>query len=180
MAATAPAETPAPTPATLAAATPAMPVALLATAQPLDLPGAMTSLSAPGALASGGGGSQPGRGAGDGKGDGVGPGSEKGTGGGEYQAGDGNATIPQLIFEKRPTYTSEATLARIQGVVELEVVVLADGTVGRPKVVHSLDPGLDRRAIEAVTQWRFKPGRRRDTNEAVSVIVRVQLTFTLR
>jgi TonB family protein len=89
-------------------------------------------------------------------------------------------TTPEVIYEKRPTYTSDALLARRQGVVEIEAVVLADGRVARPRIIHSLDRGLDQRAIEAVLQWRFKPGRRRDTNQPVNVVVRIHLTFLLR
>jgi protein TonB len=181
-----PATQPAPAPSVPETAIPAaptsMPVTLLATPSPLDLPGTITGLSAPIALAPagpGGGGSQPGGGAGDGKGDGVGPGSDRNTGGDEYQVGD-NVTVPVLVYEKKPTYTPAAVLAKIQGIVELEVIVMADGSVARPRVVHSLDRGLDERAIEAVTQWRFRPGRRRDTNQPVNVRVRVHLTFMLR
>ncbi|MEX2273115.1 MAG: energy transducer TonB [Vicinamibacterales bacterium] len=159
-----------------------LPLSLIATSQPLDIPGAVTGLSAPIALAPpgpGGGGTQPGSGGGDGDGRGVGPGSDGNTGGGEYEAGD-NVTIPELLYEKRPTYTPEATLARIQGVVEIEAVVMPDGSVARPRIMRSLDPGLNRKAVEAVTQWRFKPGRRRDTDQPVPVRVRIHLTFTLR
>lgn len=28
------------------------------------------------------------------------------------------------------------------------------------RVVHSLDPGLDKKAIEAVSKWRFRPGEK--------------------
>lgn len=109
----------------------------------------------------------------------MGPGSDRNTGGDEYQVGD-NVTVPVLVYEKKPTYTSAAVLAKIQGIVELEVIVMADGSVAHRRIVHSLDRGLDQRAIEAVTQWRFKPGRRRDTNQPVNVRVRVHLTFMLR
>ena len=95
--------------------------------------------------------------------------------------GDG-ATSPQLIREVRPGYTVEAMRAKVQGRVELDVVVLPDGSVDpkRIRVVHSLDTtfGLDAQAIEAVKQWRFRPGRLND--RPVPVRVRVELTFTLR
>ena len=59
---------------------------------------------------------------------------------------------PIPVFEKKPEYTTAALTARLQGSVMLEVVVLADGAVGRVRVVRSLDSqlGLDQKAIEAV------------------------------
>jgi protein TonB len=153
-----------------------------AATHPLDLPGTFTGLSVPVSLAPagpGGGGNQPGPGSGGGRGPGDGPGAGGNTGGDEYQIGD-NVTTPEVIYEKRPTYTPDALLARLQGVVEIEAVVLADGSVARPRIIRSLDRGLDQRAIEAVLQWRFKPGRRRDTNQPVNVVVRIHLTFLLR
>jgi periplasmic protein TonB len=157
-------------------------LSLTATPHPPDLPGAITGLSTPGSPAPGnpgGGGPQPGRGAGEGTGDGEGPGKGGNTGGDEYAPG-GNVTIPEVLVEVRPAYTTEAMRAKIQGIVVIEAVVLADGTLARPLIVRSLDPGLNRRALEAVQQWRFKPGRRRDTNDPVNVRVTIQLTFSLR
>jgi TonB family protein len=91
-------------------------------------------------------------------------------------------SAPQLIHEVRPAYTAEAMRAKVQGRVELDVVVLPDGTVDqrRIRIVRSLDStfGLDAQAIDAVKQWRFRPGRRLD--QPVPVRVRVELTFTLR
>jgi TonB family protein len=52
--------------------------------------------------------------------------------------------------------------------------------VGDVKVVRSLDPtfGLDVEAIKAARQWRFRPGTR--LGESVSVLITIQLDFTLR
>jgi TonB family protein len=66
---------------------------------------------------------------------------------------------------------------RVQGLVELEFVVLADGAVGDVKVVKSLHPGLDQEAVKAVKQWRFKPGTK--DGQPVAVLVAAEMTFTL-
>jgi TonB family protein len=96
-------------------------------------------------------------GIGSGPGTGLGPGTDGGTGGGVYRAGAG-VTDPRLLKQVRPSYTPDAMRAKIQGFVELEVVVRADGTPGAIRIVRSLDPGgLDVSAIEAVRQW-FAPG----------------------
>jgi TonB family protein len=69
---------------------------------------------------------------------------------------------------------------RIEGSVELEVVVKSDGKVGDVKVVKSLDAlyGLDDNAVKAMKQWEFKPGTK--DGKAVAVRVHVMMTFSLK
>ena len=124
-------------------------------------------------------GSGTGTGAGPGQGSGLGPGSGGGTGGGTFRPGNG-VEIPKLLRQVKPSYTSEAMRAKVQGVVLLECVVDTDGTVGRCGVQKSLDQafGLDQEAIKAAQQWRFQPGTR--FGEPVKVLVTIELTFTLR
>jgi protein TonB len=87
---------------------------------------------------------------------------------------------PEVTRETKPKYTPKARAAGIQGAVEMEAVVLADGTVGAVRVVRSLDKqlGLDDEAVAAMKEWRFKPGKR--DGVAVPVVVAVEMTFTLR
>jgi periplasmic protein TonB len=96
-----------------------------------------------------------------------------------YQPGDG-VTMPVIVREVRPEYTSEARKARIQGTVTLDVVVVEDGTVGEVKVTRSLDEeyGLDEQAVKAMKQWSFKPGTK--DGKPVAVRVDVQMSFTLK
>ena len=120
-----------------------------------------------------------GTGIGTGSGSGLGPGSGGGFGGGEYQPGNGVST-PVLVHEVKPNYTGDAMRAKLQGIVEMEAVVMPDGSVGRVRITRSLDStfGLDQEAVKAVRQWRFRPGVLR--GQPVAVIVNVELTFTLR
>ena len=120
-----------------------------------------------------------GSGIGTGEGSGLGDGSGGGMGGGVYHPGNGVST-PELIREVKPNYTGDAMRAKLQGVVEMEAVVMPDGSVGRVRVTRSLDQtfGLDQEAIKAVKQWRFRPGMLR--GQPVAVLVNVELTFTLR
>jgi periplasmic protein TonB len=124
-----------------------------------------------------GAGTGQGTGVGEGSGPGIGPGSGGGTGGGPYRPGAG-ITPPTLLHEVRPDYTEEARRAGIEGEVVLEIVVRHDGSVGDVKVLNGLRAGLDRRAIDAVRQWRFTPARRYGT--PVDVIVEVAVEFKLR
>jgi TonB family protein len=128
---------------------------------------------------SGGGvGTGRGTGIGSGSGPGLGSGSGGGIGGGVYRAG-GVATPPRVITEVRASYTNDALLHRIQGTVELEVIVTSEGRPSHIRVVRSLDPeGLDDQAVAAVAQWRFEPGR--VAGKPVNVLVTIMLDFTIR
>lgn len=86
-------------------------------------------------------------------------------------------TLPTVIFEMKPEYTREAMLRRVEGIVEIQAVVLPDGTVGLSRVTKSLDPDLDRAALAAARLWRFRPGSR--SGRAVPVVVFIEMTFEL-
>ena len=64
--------------------------------------------------------------------------------------------------------------------VELEIVIRRDGTVGDVKVIESLDTvyGLDKNAVAAMKQWEFKPGMK--DGKAVAVRVHVVINFALK
>jgi protein TonB len=96
-----------------------------------------------------------------------------------YRPGSG-VTLPRVLREVKPQYTSDAMRAKVQGTVLLQCVVKPDGSVGDVQVVRSLDSafGLDQEAIKAARQWRFAPGMR--LGEPVPVLVTIELTFTLR
>jgi TonB family protein len=129
------------------------------------------------------GGGGTGRGLGSGKGDGVGPGEGGGQGGGVFRPGSGIKN-PSLLREVKPTYTPEAIRAKLQGIVELEVTVLPDGSVDPTTIVitKSLDRqfGLDEQAKEAAKNWKFVPGTSNVTGQRVPVRVGIEMTFTLR
>jgi protein TonB len=88
--------------------------------------------------------------------------------------------MPVIVTEVKPDYTPEAKKARIQGLVELSVVVNADGTVGEVKVTKSLDEkyGLDQQAVNAMKQWLFTPATK--DGKPVAVRVTVEMTFSLK
>ncbi len=160
-----------------------IPAKTLAAAQE-SLPGAIEVPPGPptvsqGSGSGGGAGTGTGSGIGSGTGSGLGPGRGGGTGGGVYRPGNG-VTLPRLIREVKPQYTSDAMRAKVQGMVLLECVVRPDGSVSDVQVVRSLDStfGLDQEAVNAARQWRFAPGTRQ--GEPVAVLVTIELTFTLR
>jgi len=125
----------------------------------------------------GGVGTGQGTGLGQGDGNGVGEGSGGGYGGGPYRPGSG-VEPPRLLREVRADYTDEARRANIEGEVELEIVVRRDGTVGDVKILRGLRGGLSDRAVQAVRQWKFAPGRMKGV--PVDVVVEVGVEFKLR
>ena len=88
-------------------------------------------------------------------------------------------TVPRVIKNVRPKYTSEALLKHTEGSVMLEAIVTADGYASQIQVVRSLDRGgLDEEAVAAVRQWRFEPGRR--AGVAVDVLITIMIDFAIR
>jgi TonB family protein len=65
---------------------------------------------------------------------------------------------PVLTHKVQAVYSPEAREAKIQGTVYVYLEVDMDGKPGNVQVMHGLGMGLDQKAIDAVTQWRFKPG----------------------
>jgi periplasmic protein TonB len=147
------------------------------------IPGALSEVSgiALGRGTGPGGGQGDGPGIGRGPGNGVGDGGSEGIGGDAFVPGNG-VTAPELILEIKPNYTVDAMRAKLQGVVQLDAVVLPDGSVDprRIRITRSLDRalGLDDQAIRAVARWRFRPGTLK--GRPVPVRISVELTFTLR
>lgn len=125
----------------------------------------------------GGIGTGQGRGVGEGKGPGLGPGEGGGFGGGVFRVG-GGVSPPTVIQRVEPQYSEEARKARYQGTVVLEAIVRRDGTCDIIRVVRSLGFGLDENAMQALKQWRFRPGMRNGV--AVDVSLNIEVNFNLR
>lgn len=113
---------------------------------------------------------------GSGRGGGVGPGEGGGIGGGVFRAG-GGVSFPQLIYRVEPEYTEEPRKAKYQGTVVLNIVVDISGMVRNIRVTRSLGLGLDEKAVEAVRQWKFRPGMK--DGRPVPVAASIEVTFRL-
>jgi TonB family protein len=93
---------------------------------------------------------------------------------------DARVVPPKLVRQVPPAYTTAGMRAKIVGEVEVDAVVLPNGTVGQERVVKSLDKptGLDDQALGAAREWMFSPGT--IDGKPVSMRVRIVLTFSLR
>jgi len=86
-------------------------------------------------------------------------------------------TPPQLIYKVEPEFSEDARKAKHQGVVVLSIEVDASGNVRNIRVLQSLGLGLDEKASEAVTRWRFRPGL--FDGKPVATEATVQVNFQL-
>jgi TonB family protein len=94
-----------------------------------------------------------------------------------YKVG-GDVTMPRVVYKVDPDYTEEARSAKIAGAVLLSLIVGADGQARDINIVKSLDPGLDRNAVEVLQQWRFAPATRQ--GEPVAVRATIEINFRLQ
>ena len=69
----------------------------------------------------------------------------------------GNITTPELLHRVEPLYPDIAVRAHIQGVSILEATVDETGQVTDVRVLRTASALLDREAIAAVRQWRYRP-----------------------
>jgi TonB family protein len=93
-----------------------------------------------------------------------------------YHVG-GDVSAPQLIFSVDPQFSEEAKRAKYQGVCVISLVVDAEGNPQRVQIVRHLGKGLDKKAVEAVKQYRFKPGMLNGNPVAVEVNIEVNFRF---
>jgi TonB family protein len=125
----------------------------------------------------------PGRDGGIGEGccGGVGPKTGPGFGpydhGNVFSPGKGGVTAPRPIYDPDPEYSDAARRAKYQGSVLLWLVIAPNGRPRNIRVQRSLGMGLDEKAIEAVSQWRFQPATL--NGQPVAVQINVEVSFRL-
>ena len=78
-------------------------------------------------------------------------------------------TAPQPISKVAPDYPPQARSRKVEGFVELEFRVTANGSTEDIRVVRSEPEGLfDRNAVRALMRWKFKPAERNGIPEAAT------------
>jgi protein TonB len=95
-----------------------------------------------------------------------------------FQPGKNGIEYPHCISCPAADYTDEARNAKFQGVVDLDAVVTPEGKVANIRVVRGPGMGLEERAIEAVSQWRFNPAVDA-IGKPVAVRVPIEVIFKL-
>lgn len=88
----------------------------------------------------------------------------------------GDVKAPVVITRVEPIYPDDARRARVTGIVILEAIIDEEGNVANARVLKPLPFGLDQAALDAVRQWRFRPG----TLDGKPVKVLFNLTINFR
>jgi TonB family protein len=87
--------------------------------------------------------------------------------------GSADLTGPSPIKKSDPRYPTELINQHVEGEVVLYAVIRADGSVDSVELVRGLDEQLDNNAMEALTQWKFKPASRQGTPIELEAIVHI-------
>lgn len=89
----------------------------------------------------------------------------------------GSVVEAMALSRPGPVYPELAKRARVQGDVELNAVIGVDGSIKELRVVAG-HPLLVRAAVEAVSQWRYRPTTL--NGDPVEVATQITVTFRLR
>jgi periplasmic protein TonB len=115
-----------------------------------------------------------------GPGKGPGPGGPDGPGDSRpivFSIGSG-MTRPEIVHQVQPRYTELARQSGTQGAVIVEAIIDQKGYVTNVRVLRGLPMGLDKAAVEAIQQWRFKPATLQ--GQPVKVYYMLTVNFTIQ
>jgi protein TonB len=84
---------------------------------------------------------------------------------------------PVAKFQARPQFPFEMRRAGISGEVLVDFIVDTDGAVRNAFAAHSSQREFEAAAVQAVSKWKFRPGRK--NGHAVFTHMQVPIVFTL-
>ncbi len=93
---------------------------------------------------------------------------------GVYKVG-GDVSAPVLIHSVEPAYPDNASDTTVAATVQVTIWVDIHGNPNHVRVTHGLGMGLDQKAIEAVRQYKYKPGTK--DGKPVMVELSVEVKF---
>ena len=82
-----------------------------------------------------------------------------------------------LVSKVSPVYPPDARATRVQGAVVLAAIIGKDGSVQSVRVVSSASPLLEKAALDAVKQWKYRPYLL--NGNPVEVETQITVNFTL-
>jgi len=94
------------------------------------------------------------------------------------EAGDKVYTQPRCLDCPAAQYSDSATAAKIQGTVTLSALIDPQGRPARIIVVDGLPCGLNEKAIETVSGWKFSPAEG-SNGKSTAAWVKIQVSFHL-
>ena len=89
----------------------------------------------------------------------------------------GSKSNPVLVYDVKAVYPPEARTQKLEGVVEVEVIIDRDGQVAQARITGPVE-GLNEAALDAVRQWRFQPALM--NGEPTAVVCSVEISFRLK
>src|SRR5215467_14145498 len=101
-----------------------------------------------------------GGGNGAGIGDRNGPGQGADEGAELARSGKRGVIAPRVLYKVHPEFSDEARKAKCLGTVLLTIEIGEDGKARAFHVLRGLGLGVDEKAVEAVSRWKFKPALR--------------------
>jgi TonB family protein len=90
----------------------------------------------------------------------------------------GQLSGPAPLEKVDPKYPPDLIKDHVEGQVVLYAIIRKNGSVDSIQVVHSVDPQLDKSAIEAFARWKFHPGARE--GEPVDLEAVIYIPFRYR
>jgi TonB family protein len=94
-----------------------------------------------------------------------------------YQRPKGKLSGPVPVRKVDPKYPQLAIKQRIDGEVILYAIIRKDGHVDSIQVVRSVDPELDRNAMEALSRWEFRPATREGQPVELEAVIHIPFRF---
>lgn len=90
---------------------------------------------------------------------------------------EGGIVYPSLTRDKKPSFTKLAASNKLEGMVELLILVSEHGRVSEFEVIKPLGLGLDEKVIDAVRQWQYTPATQH--GKPIGIYMRTSVTFSL-
>ena len=85
--------------------------------------------------------------------------------------------IPEPVYRPQPTYPYEMRKQGISGQAVVQFIVEKNGSVSNAFAVSSSQREFEAPAVQAVSRWRFKPGRR--GGQTVRTRMEIPIVFSL-
>ena len=94
-----------------------------------------------------------------------------------YQRPKGKLAAPVPVRKVDPKYPQLAIKQHIDGEVILYAIIRKDGHVDSIQVVRSIDPQLDKNAMEALSRWEFRPATREGQPVELEAVIHIPFRY---